>query len=157
MLTLHRVFIKTALTYFLLGIGMGAFLLMNKAWPRLEIPYVFITLHNHILTVGFILMMIMGVAYWMFPRLPFTTAEAMASDPLAWASYYLLNIGLLLRIIFEPLETHRFAKALLLISGVTQFLGILMFIIAIWKRVYFPRSSAQWKRKFAERKGGESQ
>lgn len=157
MLTLHRLFIKTALVYFLLGIAMGAFLLMNKAWPEVKIPYVFITLHNHILTVGFILMMIMGVAYWMFPRLPFTRVEAMASDALAWASYFLLNSGLILRVVFEPLQSHGFARALLVLSGITQFLGILMFVFAIWKRVYFPRSSAEWKRKFEERKPGKAE
>lgn len=152
MLKLHRVFIKTALAYFLIGIGMGAFMLMNKAWPQTSLPYVFTTLHNHILTVGFILMMIMGVAYWMFPRLPLTSAEAMASDPLAWFNYFSLHGGLILRIVFEPLESHGFSKPLLVVSAVGQFIGILLFVIAIWRRVYFPRSSAEWKKKFEERK-----
>ncbi len=38
----------------------------------LDVPlhYQIITAHVHLLLVGFILMMIMGVALWMFPRLP---------------------------------------------------------------------------------------
>ena len=71
--------------------------------------HVFITVHNHLIVVGFFLMIVMGVAYWMFPRQAGTTPREAARDPLAWAGYVSLNTGLLMRAFVEPFatgETH---------------------------------------------------
>jgi hypothetical protein len=138
MLTLHRVFIKTALIYLIAGTSLGGFMLANKGWFKIAIRHEFVTVHNHLISVGFILMMIMGVAYWMFPRPSGVALKDIARDPLAWSSYSLLNSGLILRTIFEPLSNFDYAGSALVLSSVLQLLGIFMFVLSIRKRVRFP-------------------
>lgn len=139
MLTLHRLFIKTAVIYLLLGTALGGFMLANKGWFRMEIRHEFITVHNHLISVGFIMMMIMGVAYWMFPRPSGQVLRDVARDPLAWANYFLLNAGLILRVIFEPFSDSGLAVRLLVVSSLLQMFGIFLFVLSIWKRIRFPK------------------
>ena len=54
----------------------------------------------HLLTVGWLLQLITGVAYWMFPRHP--TAPPRGHARLGWWGFGLLNLGLLLRLFGEP-------------------------------------------------------
>ncbi len=140
MLTLHRIFIKTALLYLLSGFLLGALLLLGKGgWFVPTLPEVYVTLHTHLIAVGFFLMLVMGVAYWMFPRLPGTTPQMAARDPLAWVSYVLLNGGLLLRVVFEPMLPAPAARPAMLISAIAQVGAVLFFLLAIWRRIRMPR------------------
>ncbi|MBI1745169.1 MAG: hypothetical protein HYR55_01105 [Acidobacteria bacterium] len=140
MLSLHRLFIKTAVVYLMLGSGLGGFLLLNKGWFQIGVPHELITIHNHIISVGFILMMIMGVAYWMFPRPAGVPLQKTAREPLAWANYFLLNVGLILRIVSEPFPQRPGTGKLLGLSALLQMLGLAAFVLGIWKRVRFPLS-----------------
>jgi hypothetical protein len=98
-----------------------------------------VTLHTHIIVVGFFLMMVLGVAYWMFPRLPGATPRIAARDPLAWASYFLLNAGLLLRVIFEPRLPSRIAQWAMMVSAIAQVAAVVFFVLAIWRRIRMPK------------------
>ena len=113
-------------------------MLLNKGWFKIELQHEVVTLHNHLISVGFIMMMIMGVAYWMFPRPSGTALRDVSRDPLSWANYLLLNVGLILRVIFEPFSDSELAGRLLVISSLLQMLGIFLFVVSIWKRVRFP-------------------
>ena len=55
----------------------------------------------HLLVVGWVTGMIFGVAYWMFPK--FSTEQPRGANGLAVASFVLLNLGLLLRVVGEPM------------------------------------------------------
>jgi heme/copper-type cytochrome/quinol oxidase subunit 1 len=137
MLLLHRMFIRLALVFLLAGIGLGSLMQARKGLGLAPLPYAAVTVHNHLLTVGFMLNMVMGVAHWMFPRLPGATAVKAARDPLAWANLACLNVGLLLRAASEPWDGHGWPAGLL-VSAVLQPAGILLFVVAIWSRVRFP-------------------
>ncbi len=81
----------------------------------------------------------MGVAHWMFPRLPGTTAADAAGDSLAWANLLALNVGLLVRVAAElmgpgPSRTH-------VVAAILQGAGVALFVAAIWRRVRFPKGS----------------
>ena len=54
----------------------------------------------HLLTVGWLLQLISGVAFWIFPRHP--TAPPRGDARLGWWGLGLLNSGLLLRLFGEP-------------------------------------------------------
>ncbi|MBI4457251.1 MAG: hypothetical protein HY644_15335 [Acidobacteria bacterium] len=138
MLTLHRLFVKTAIVYLILGTALGGFMLANKGWFRINMPHHFVTIHNHMISVGFVMMMIMGVAYWMFPRPSGVPLREVGREPMAWANYFLLNLGLILRFVFEPFADWQPAGNLLIISSLLQMLGISMFVVSIWKRIRFP-------------------
>jgi len=140
MLLIHRMFIKTALVYLVLGVMAGAWMLLQQAGaPLPEIPNLF-TVHIHLLGLGFFMMMVCGVALWMFPRKSGDTRQQAARDPLAWACYYLITIGLAARCL-ALLLPGVFGSVVLGGSAILQAGGVVCFAIAIWPRVYLPGGS----------------
>ena len=90
----------------------------------------------HLFVVGWITQMIFGVAYWMFPK--FSKERPRGSNQLAVAACVLLNLGLILRIVAEPLQARRPAATLgwlLVVSAVAQWLAGLAFVANTWPRV----------------------
>ena len=137
MLLLHRLFIKTALVYLVLGVMAGAWMLLRQAGvPLPEIANLY-TVHIHLLGLGFFFMMVCGVAFWMFPRKSGETREEAASDPLGWSAYYLITIGLAARCL-ALLLPQLLGKTVLGASALLQAGGVVCFAVAIWPRVYLP-------------------
>ena len=90
----------------------------------------------HLLTVGWITQLIIGVALWLFPR----ADRSLPAPPpaLAWGVYLMLNTGLLLRLAAEPaavLDPATPLRWLLLASGLLQFGAACGFAALIWPRV----------------------
>lgn len=133
---LTRWLVKTALACFvaalLLGVAMQlggvgrALPLLAAAWPG----------YVHLLTVGWVTQLIMGVAYWLFPR----TDRSRPAPPaaLGWAGYVMLNAGLLLRIATEPatmLDPSATIRMLLPVSALLQLAAACCFALLLWPRV----------------------
>ena len=137
MLLIHRLFIKTALVYLVLGVMAGASMLLRQAGAPLPEVTNLPTVHIHLLGLGFFMMMVCGVALWMFPRKSGETRQEAARDPLAWTTYYLITIGLAVRCLTLLLPAV-LGNVVLGISAVVQFAGVASFAIAIWPRVYLP-------------------
>ena len=83
-------------------------------------------------------MLIIGVAFWMFPK--YTLERPRGSEGFGLASYVLLNAGLTLRLVSEPLTEvvatpASFWATLLVISAGLQWLGGMTFVINTWARV----------------------
>ncbi|MCZ7546968.1 MAG: cbb3-type cytochrome c oxidase subunit I [Anaerolineae bacterium] len=90
----------------------------------------------HLLTVGWLTQLIIGVAYWMFPK--YSKARPRGSERLGWATYALLNLGLALRAAGEPLmaaQPGANAGWLLAASAVLQMLAAWAFVANTWARV----------------------
>jgi len=136
-LLIHRLFIKTALVYLVLGVMAGAWMLLRQAGAPLPEVTNLPTVHIHLLGLGFFMMMVCGVALWMFPRKSGESRQEAARDPLAWTTYYLITIGLAVRCLALLLPTF-LGNVVLGISAVVQFAGVASFAIAIWPRVYLP-------------------
>lgn len=129
-----RLFIRTAFAWLAIGFVWAAAITLIKVADRTELRHAFITAHAHILLVGFFMNVVMGVAFWMFPRPP----DRRMNEPLAVAAYGLLNFGLLIRVSFEWAQEEYHGQvygALLGTSGVIQALGGLLFAVVIWPRV----------------------
>lgn len=62
--------IKTSLVFLLAGLPLGGYLIVAEFVVGHYPPRLFITAHVHLLLVGFMLMIVMGVATWMFPMSP---------------------------------------------------------------------------------------
>ena len=137
MLLIHRLFIKTALVYLVLGVMAGAWMLLRQAGAPLPEVTNLPTVHIHLLGLGFFMMMVCGVALWMFPRKSGESRQEAARDPLAWTTYYLITIGLAVRCLTLLLPAV-LGNVVLGISAVVQFAGVASFAIAIWPRVYLP-------------------
>jgi len=86
--------------------------------------------------VGWITQLIFGVAQWMFPK---TSRERHhGSHRLAWITYALLNVGLLIRAIAEPRALSAAGGVwgpMLAISSLIQWTAGMIFIVDIWPRV----------------------
>ena len=65
---LVRRYIKTSLVFLIAGLLLGGYLILAEFVIGRYPPRLFITAHVHLLLVGFMLMIVMGVATWMFPR-----------------------------------------------------------------------------------------
>ena len=127
--TITRYFIKAAMLYFGGGL-LTAFLI--SAQKLFNLPAVLLSMtptYLHMLVVGWITQLIIGVAYWMFPK--FSKEAPRGDERVGWAIFILLNIGLLLRVIGEPFSIGW----MLPISAILQFFAIWLFIIAVWPRV----------------------
>jgi hypothetical protein len=133
---LTRWYIKTALAYFVTSLLVGAIV---AARPLLNLPPALAALapvYIHLLMVGWITQLIFGVAHWMFPK--FSKEMPRGSDQLAVAVYLLLNAGLILRAIGEPLQAFQPEAGwgwLLAISAVLQWLAGMSFVANTWPRV----------------------
>jgi hypothetical protein len=134
--SLTRWFIKSALVYFAVALAVGVALL---ARPVVELPALVGALgpvYFHLFMVGWVTQLIFGVAFWMFPK--FTTEQPRGSEALGWATYLLLNAGLILRALSEPLMAVQpgpvFGWALAA-SAVLQWLAGMAFVINTWRRV----------------------
>jgi hypothetical protein len=132
---LSRWCVRCALAYLVAGMAMGSWMLIVQArdghgpgppWP---------VLHAHLLLVGFLLLLIFVVAFWMFPKV----AGQRPGREVGWVAFALLNAGVLLRVLAEPLADHgRGAPAWAVLLGVAAVLPALAaaaFALAVWPRV----------------------
>ncbi|HEU4647688.1 MAG TPA: hypothetical protein VFS33_01415 [Gemmatimonadales bacterium] len=93
----------------------------------------------HLLTVGWLLQLITGVAYWMFPRHP--TAPPRGDARPGWLALGLLNVGLLIRLFAESWRLgFGGPRWPLAVSAVLQFAAVLLLVQLLWPRVREMRS-----------------
>lgn len=86
--------IRTSLVYLIIGVTIGALLLSQKAtlfYPKL---WLLLPVHVEVVLFGWILQLIIGVSFWMLPRLPGKALRG--NEALVWGSFILLNGGILL-------------------------------------------------------------
>ncbi|MCK6578126.1 MAG: cbb3-type cytochrome c oxidase subunit I [Anaerolineae bacterium] len=133
---LARYHIKTGLVYFAAALLLGVLL---AAQPVFALPPQIAALRPvflHLLIVGWVTQLIMGVVYWMFPK---ESKERPRGSPrLGWAVFLLLNGGLALRVIGEPLlifQPGPAAGAALAVSAVLQTAAGWGFIANTWARI----------------------
>lgn len=83
-------FVRAALVYLLVGFTFGALLLMNKALAWSPRWWLLLPAHIESLVIGWTLMLMMGVAYWILPR--FQTERRRVV--LVWIAFGLVNLGI---------------------------------------------------------------
>jgi len=132
---LTRWLVRTSFFYFLLGLAAGIWMAVEAVAGGGSLDWLF-PIYIHLLVFGWLTQLICGVAYWMFPK--YTLGRPHASAPLGWAMFILLNSGLVLRTVAEPLNTLRPGPTwgwLLVLSAIFQWLAALAFLINTWGRV----------------------
>lgn len=133
---LTRWYIKSSLLFFIAALLAG---LALAARPLLDMPAWISALgpvYFHLFMVGWVTQLIFGVVWWMFPK--HTLERPRGSEGLGWATFALLNVGLLLRLVSEPLNSLQPQPAwgwLLVISAVLQWLAGVAFAANTWSRV----------------------
>ncbi len=133
---LTRYFIKTALIYLALSLMLGALL---AARPALGLPdelAAFSPVFFHLFMVGWVTQLIFGMLFWMLPK--YSKELPRGREKVVWAAYWLINAGLVLRVIGEPLTALQPAWGLgwlLGLSALLQLGGGWAFIFNAWPRV----------------------
>lgn len=84
--------IRAALLHLGAGFTLGALLLVNKGVEFAPTLWHWLPVHFELLLVGWFVQLVMGVAYWIFPRFGMTRA-ARGREGLAWAAFIFVNVG----------------------------------------------------------------
>ena len=134
--SLVRRYLKTGIGFLTLGIAVGLWMMIERELlQRFPSSYV-VSAHTHAILVGFVMMMILGVALWLFPR-P-SKDDTRYSPRAAEVAYWLVGGGTLLRVIAEISRAStdvtwlRFAT---LGTGLLQVSGLLVFFYTMWSRI----------------------
>jgi len=140
---LVRRYIKTSFVFLLWGLLLGGWIIVAEFVAGRYPPRLFITAHVHLLLVGFMLMTVMGVATWMFPR---PARDDTAYRPLlAEAVYWVMALATGLRALAEMLEglfPSGALRLLIAVGGLGQVLGALLFVVNMWRRVRMPPAAS---------------
>jgi len=131
-----RYFIKTSVVFLLVGLLSGLYLMLGKYYGLAGYSGDLITAHVHVILIGFVLMMIVGVALWFFPR---PSKEDNKYNPdLILLIYYLLTISTAVRFIFEVLSALSFRNwfgSVIVVASAVQIISFLLFFYSIWGRI----------------------
>ena len=140
---LVRRYIKTSLTFLMAGLLLGGYLIVAEFVIGRYPPRLFITAHVHLLLVGFMLMIVMGVATWMFPR-P-ARDQGRYHPGLAEAVYWVMTLATATRAAAEVAAPFVESAALRLViaaAGLGQLVGAGLFVLNMWSRVRMPAAAA---------------
>ena len=134
--SLVRRYIKTAIAFLAAGLAIGGWMIVRRElWSVYASPYE-TSAHTHAIFVGFVMMMILGVALWLFPRPE--KSDTRYRPALAEAAYWLVTIGTAGRIAGELLRLTsgaRWLRVMVVVSGLLQIAGVLVFFYTMWSRI----------------------
>lgn len=133
---LTRWYIKSALFYLMAALILAAVLALPGSINLPAYVEAMSPAYFHLFLVGWVTQMIFGVIYWMFPII--TRQNPRGNEKLAWSSYFMLNTGLLLRVVSEPLVTIQPQAGfgwLLAVSALLQWLAVVLFVVLAWPRI----------------------
>ena len=125
MYSLVRRFLKTAIAFLGVGLAIGAWMMVRRElWSRYPI------------LVGFVMMMILGVALWLFPRPE--KGDARYDPRAAEAAYWLVTLGTAGRVLAEllrPTIDASWLRWVVVLTGLAQVAGIGLFFFTMWSRI----------------------
>ncbi len=131
-----RYFIKTSVAFLVLGIITGLYMSYSKYFFNSGNTQELISAHVHVILVGSVMMMIMGVALWFFPRAE--KDDKKYNPDLILVTYWLMTASTLLRFVFQIVAGFIFIKwlnVLIAITSTFQVIAILLFFYSMWGRI----------------------
>jgi Heme/copper-type cytochrome/quinol oxidases, subunit 1 len=134
--SLVRRYLKTGILFLAAGLALGGWMIVNRELYNVAPSPYLVSAHTHAILVGFIMMMILGVALWLFPRPE--KSDSRYQPRVAEAAYWLLTIGTVARLVTEILRDHSTSTALrwsVVLSSFSQVAGIGLFFYTIWSRI----------------------
>jgi cbb3-type cytochrome oxidase subunit 1 len=126
-----KAFLKASLAWLLLGVTLGVAMAAQPMWA------VYRTAHMHMLLLGFVTMMIYGVAYHVIPRFAGVPLHGRRAATWHW---YAANAGLALMIAGFAMRAAGmpFATATLAAGGVLSAAGAYTFAYLLWRTLDTP-------------------
>ena len=135
MTSTSRYFIKTSFIFFILGIICGLWQYGHYVF-QWSAPNTLIMAHTHIILVGGVMNMIIGVSTWFFPR---SKKGYRFYDPqLMWILYWLLLFATLGRFYFEILAGYQINRDMLIPgfwAALLQIVTLFIIFFQLWDRI----------------------
>lgn len=122
--------IRTALIYLLIGFTLGGLLLAHKAIPIYPQIWRLLPVHIEMLLMGWMVQLVIGVAFWMLPRL--NTAPIRGNESVVQVSFFCLNWGILC-VCLQAFSDKTFALGIM--GRILEFIAILLFAVHAWPRI----------------------
>ena len=136
--SLVRRYLKTAFGFLAVGLLIGLWLVTARelGWGHVT-PHA-VSAHTHAILVGFVMLMILGVALWLFPR-P-AKEDARYQPRLAEAAYWLVTLGTAGRVAGELARGLSGSAAAwlrwsIVLGGAMQVAGLGIFFYTMWSRI----------------------
>jgi cbb3-type cytochrome oxidase subunit 1 len=126
-----KAFVKASLVWLGLGVTLGVCMAAHPGWV------IYRPAHVHMNLLGFMTMMIYGVAYHVIPRF---TGHALFSRRLGGWQWWLANIGLAGMVAGFLLAPHYSLAGMcfLIAGGILAALGAYIFIYNLWRTIDGP-------------------
>lgn len=124
-------FTRAALIYLVIGFTLGGLLLWNKGIPFYPQIWRYLPIHIEFQLFGWMIQLIMGVAYWILPR--FQTQRR--REQWAWLAFFLLNGGCWL-VVFASWNATQ--PLLIFIGRLAEIGAVAAFVIHAWPRIKPP-------------------
>lgn len=125
-----RWMIRLSLIYLLLGMGMGAVMLIHKAYPLHPAIWQLLPFHIEVTIFGWIIQFTLGTGYWMLPRF----LKGPQRGP-GWAANTLiifLNAGIFFTLLDDLTDTELPVQ---LLGRSLELLAVIIFISLHWRRI----------------------
>ena len=140
-----RAFLKASLAWLALGVTLGVAMAAHPTWT------VYLPAHMHMVLLGFVTMMIFGVAYHVIPRFAGYPLHNRRAGGVHW---WVSNVGLALMVCGFVTRVVRpgMGTAVLATGGALSAFGAYIFVYLIWRTVDGPaglRKAAQRSRQAA--------
>ncbi len=131
-----RRFLKTAISFLVVGLALGVWLLVRRETTGVLASARELSAHTHALLVGFVMMVIAGVALWIFPR---PAADDTRYKPwLAAAAWWCLAPGTALRVVAEMMAGVAPGPGLrvaIMLGGLAQAVGLALVFWTLYPRI----------------------
>ena len=136
MYSLVRRYLKTAIAFLAVGLALGGWMMVRRELAGVYPSPYMISAHTHAILVGFVMLMILGVALWLFPR-PEKGDERYSPRVAEWA-YWLVTLGTAARVageLLRPAVAASWLRWAVVLSGFAQIAGVALFFHTMWSRI----------------------
>ena len=136
MFTTARYFIKTSLAFLFLGLLAGVWMSVDFNLLGHAVSPDVVSAHTHVVLVGSVMMMIMGVALWFFPR-P-ATGDTKYSPDLIRAVYWTMTVSTIVRFAAQIAVAYvekQEIRWVITASSAAQLVGFGLFFYSMWGRI----------------------
>lgn len=128
-----RWFIKSGMIWFILGLLLA----LVAEIPGMPTGTLLLPVYWHMIVLGWVTQVIMGVSIWMFPRKRRDRKKEVSL--MARGAFWLLNSGLIIRFLSEPFiplfQESLLVASSIILSAVLQVAAVFCFVMEIWPRV----------------------
>lgn len=134
--SLVRRYLKTAIVFLGVGLTLGGWMIIDREFRGVAPDAYLTSAHTHAIFVGFVMMMILGVASWLFPRPE--KGDVRYRPEVVSAAWWLVTTGTAARILGELLHlitSGTWLSWLVVLAGLAQIMGIGAFFVTMWSRI----------------------